>query len=90
MIVGWFEFYINHCSKYALVEKTSEEIKKIGDINKDGIIDTQDAIMIFKYCIGAITFSDEQMKIADVNKDGIVDTQDARRILLYSIGQGTI
>lgn len=41
MIVGWFEFYINHCSKYALVEKTGEEIKKIGDINKDGIIDTR-------------------------------------------------
>lgn len=38
--------------------------------------------MIFKYCIGAITFSDEQMKIADVNKDGIVDTRGCKENLI--------
>ena len=63
MIIGWFEIYINHCSKYVLVEKSGEEIEKIGDINKDGYIDVQDARQIFKYYIGAITLTEEQMKI---------------------------
>ena len=63
---------------------------KLGDINADGIIDTEDARMIFKYYIGAITLTEEQMKIADVNKDNEIDTEDARKILLYCVGQNQI
>lgn len=63
---------------------------KLGDINANGIIDTEDARMIFKYYIGATTLTEEQMRKADVTKDNIIDTQDARKILLYCVGQTQI
>ena len=71
-------------------ESKPEDTIKLGDVNKDGVVDTEDARMIFKYYIGAIKLTDKEKKVADVNKDGVVDTEDARKILLYNIGQATI
>ena len=77
---------VSYGDTYVIKEKKL----KYGDVNNDGYIDTEDARMIFKYYIGAITLTEEQMKIADVNKDNEIDTEDARKILLYCVGQNQI
>ena len=68
--------------------KPSTENKyKLGDINKDGKIDTKDAREALLSYVGKTTLTAEQKQLADVNKDGKVDTKDARQILLFYVGK---
>lgn len=60
---------------------------KLGDINKDGKIDTKDARLALLAYVGKEQLTSTQVKAADVNKDNKVDTKDARQILLYYVGK---
>ena len=64
----------------------NDNVIKIGDINKDGKINTKDAREVLLAYIGKNKLTEEQRIIADVNKDGKINTKDARQILLYYIG----
>lgn len=60
----------------------------IGDVNDDGMVDSNDATAILaEYSSsstgGERTFTDKQMKAGDVNKDGFVDSGDASGVLMY-------
>lgn len=61
----------------------------LGDVNEDGVIDTEDSVMILKYLAGNITLSDSQRLAADTSKDGNIDTEDAVRILKKLAGNIT-
>jgi len=64
----------------------NDNVIKLGDINKDGKINTKDAREVLLAYIGKNKLTEEQRIIADVNKDGKINTKDARQILLYYIG----
>ena len=59
-----------------------------GDFNGDGVIDTEDALMILRAALGIITLEPEQEALADFNGDGIVDTTDALLVLRIALGIG--
>ena len=51
-----------------------------GDVNGDGVVDTQDAIKVVQHYLGKNP-TDFNIQAADVNNDGLVDTQDAIQII---------
>ncbi len=57
----------------------------LGDVDQNGEIDAQDAVMILKYVAHNIELTDKQLLAANTtkDKDGIVDAQDAVQILKY-------
>ena len=54
-----------------------------GDVNGDGRIDSYDALLILKSCVGLETINDLR---GDVNNDGRIDSYDALLILKYCVG----
>lgn len=52
-----------------------------GDINGDGIVNSEDALIAMRFAMGLIELEPEQIEIADMNHDGTVDRQDALLIL---------
>ena len=59
----------------------------MGDVNKDGTIDTIDASLIISYYYSKVEFTEEQLMVADVNRDGVIDTIDASLIISYYYGK---
>lgn len=62
-----------------------EFINIIGDVDGNGEIDAQDAVMILKYVAHNIELDEQQLLAANTTKDtdGTVDAQDAVQILKY-------
>ena len=72
-----------------LYDKTYTVIK-IGDMNKDGKVNTVDALVALKCDVGSQT-PDEQQRLAfDVNRDGKADTVDALVLVKYDVGLAQI
>ena len=69
------------------VEYTFDATKDylLGDVNSDGKVNLFDAILVQKYSVGIITFTDEQIAIADVSRDGKVKMIDAILIQKYAL-----
>lgn len=65
------------------VEDQTAPDYKLGDVNKNGRLDSEDAAMVLKHTIGLITVDE---KIADWDEDGVVESADASAILKASIG----
>ena len=55
-------------------------------MNRDGVIDADDALDILKSKVGLLVFDDNAKKMADVNADGNVDADDALDILKKKAG----
>lgn len=62
---------------------------RLGDVNIDGKINSNDALKVLQYSVGSITLSAEAKTNADVNKDNKVNSTDALKILQYTVGQIT-
>lgn len=60
----------------------------LGDVNKDGSIKSNDAILILQIAIGIKTPNDYEKVAADVNEDGSVKSNDAIKALRIIIGLG--
>ncbi len=58
-----------------------------GDVNKDGRINSADALLVLQYSVGNAKLSSEQITLADVNNDKRVNSADALKILQYAVGQ---
>lgn len=70
-----------------ILKKLIAEILKarlLGDVDLNGVVDTQDASELLKYSAEMISLSGEQLLAADVNKDSLQDSRDAVVILQYS------
>ncbi|MBR6408456.1 MAG: dockerin type I repeat-containing protein [Clostridia bacterium] len=59
---------------------------KLGDVDKNGAVNTADALMALKMAVGIIKPTNEQKNITDVDKDGKITTADALKILKYAVG----
>ena len=57
-----------------------------GDINHNGMLDSKDALLIQRYCIGLIQLSDEEQVLADYNRDYKVSSKDVLSVLRCVIG----
>lgn len=73
------------CSKATLKFKVNST-SKTGDVNKDGKINSADALLVLQYSVGSITLNDEKKALADVNNDKKINSADALKILQYSVG----
>ncbi len=58
---------------------------EMGDVNKDGRIDSKDARLILQFTVEAIELTSEQQALADSNGDGDIDSKDARKILQTAV-----
>ena len=63
---------------YAYWIKKGDVLK--GDVNLDGAITVDDAVLVQKYINNMCTFSDIQKYAADVNSDGVINIYDATEI----------
>ena len=53
-----------------------------GDVNGDGTVSTDDAILTLKISMNLIAYTSEEKKRADMDGDGVISTEDARLVLL--------
>lgn len=73
------------CSKASLKFKVTGSAS-LGDVNKDGKINSADSLMVLQYAVGGLTLTAEQQTLADVTKDKKINSLDALKILQYSVG----
>ena len=59
-----------------------------GDMNGDGLINSTDAAIIYRYANGKISFTEAQIAAADVNGDSVVNSSDAA--LVYRMANGKL
>ena len=59
---------------------------KLGDVNRDGSITPEDAMMILQWYVGIIELTKAQLLAADVNQNGVVDPVDSSLILRMVVG----
>ena len=57
-----------------------------GDVDRDGTVTANDALLILRSSVGTETFTPEQIIIADVDFDSQITANDALAILRYSVG----
>ncbi len=57
-----------------------------GDVDGDGMINSSDALLIMRYCVGNRTLEENQKKYADVNDDGKINSADALAVLNRAVG----
>jgi hypothetical protein len=60
-----------------------EEARLLGDVNGDGMVDVEDAMLVLQYDALLIEEGDLDTIAADVNGDGAVDVEDAMLILQF-------
>ncbi|MBQ3560576.1 MAG: Ig-like domain-containing protein, partial [Oscillospiraceae bacterium] len=79
---------INYCSlEYVEVWENGkpESVYKIGDINRDGKVNTIDANYARRYAAGLLTLDEAQKLAGDVNLDGEVNVMDSAIIRRYVV-----
>lgn len=57
-----------------------------GDINSNGVIESEDALLLLRHSVGMSELDAEKVLIADVNEDGSIDSADALGVLRISVG----
>ena len=70
----------------AKVTVTQKQDYKLGDVNKDGVVDPRDITRLYRYFAGLVELDEIQMKLADTNADGVVDPRDITRLYRYFAG----
>lgn len=63
--------------------QTSTKVFRFGDVTLDGYVNSDDVMLLNRYCVYLDTLNNEQMKAADVNVDGIVDMIDVTLLQRY-------
>ncbi len=58
----------------------------LGDANLDGVVDSADTTLIYRYVLGSANLTDEQLAAADVNGDGSVNSADTTMVYRYVLG----
>lgn len=81
--------YASFCGKLAPFNVTFANTNpfKLGDVTKDGSINSYDALVILQSATGSITLDSSKKNLADVNKDGNINSLDALLVLQYTVGK---
>ena len=58
----------------------------LGDVDNNGIVDSNDALMIMRYAMQLQMLDATQLLAADVNGDGVVDSNDALMLMRMTMG----
>ena len=58
----------------------------LGDVNADGNINADDALLILQHSVGLYTLTDNELLAANVHSDSNINADDALKILQYSVG----
>ncbi len=74
-MTAWIEVRLTNMD-----ERFQQKSTLRGDVNGDGVVDSNDAVCILKYLAG-FDVGNLQISNGDMNHDGIVDSNDAVRIL---------
>ena len=69
---------LNELESYLNTENTDQKVS--GDINIDGIIDSNDIILLNRCLKGEIKLTDEQLNLSDIDESGLVDEQDLQAL----------
>ena len=67
-------------------EDIPKRLYDLADVNSDRKITAKDSMLIQRYVINLVQFSDIQLEAADVNRDGKVTNKDALSILRFTVG----
>ena len=62
---------------------------KIGDMSGDGVIDSEDALLMLRAAIGLDLVEPRFVVIGDVDGDGVITSADALFTLRFSLGLDT-
>lgn len=81
---GSNRFTVMFDSEYPVYVSTF--LYRYGDVDSDGTVNSNDALLILQYAVGTAQLSDTQLIYADVNDDGRVNSADALQILNKSVG----
>ena len=58
-----------------------------GDIDRDGKVNSSDALLILQHAVESVLIKDEQLKLsADINDDKVINSSDALLVLQYAVG----
>ena len=87
-------YVVGQGSSYSLENPTARfsyyQPYTLGDVDDNGTINTNDAVMVLKHCAGLGTWTETQRLAADVNLDSKVLSNDALFILQRSVGLPTV
>lgn len=59
---------------------TKHKVVILGDVDLNGTVNTNDAILLSKYLAELATLNERQLLTADANKDGVINVNDVRCI----------
>ena len=59
---------------------------RLGDIDRNGNIDANDALLALQHSVGMIALDGDNLSLADVDENGTIDAADALKILQNSVG----
>ncbi len=91
-IENGYEFHANANGHEYIKEQILNTLKKpsfvYGDINRDGMVDSLDVDLLFRYVIGfeGAELDSIQVMAADVNHDECIDSLDVDKLFRYVIG----
>ncbi|HQD27767.1 dockerin type I repeat-containing protein [Acetivibrio saccincola] len=74
--VDWFEFSGG-------TVPTNPPTGNLGDINRDGTINTSDYTLLSRHILEITTLTGEAFRNADINGDGIINSNDATLLQRY-------
>ena len=74
------------CSVFAFVPSAEAQLIA-GDATRDGVIDSQDALLALQYTVSKISLDFDTIHLSDVNYDGKTSSTDALLILQRSVGK---
>ena len=76
------------CFKLDFVELISSgtPVGLLGDVNSDGRVDANDALLLMRYALGLVPASSLDLSVADYNQNGTTDANDALLIMRHALG----
>lgn len=77
------------CAAFLTAVPMAEATYLDGDVNGDGMVSTDDAILVLKISMDLVSCTQAEKERADMNGDGIISTEDARLVLVAAINPMT-
>ena len=70
---------------YIITANTAPSYQK-GDVNRDGILDNADLILVARYVVNLYNFDSEAFKLGDMDDSGAIDNSDLIRLARILVG----